>query len=289
MKIIVIIGPTGVGKTKLSISLAKKLDAYILNGDSMQVYKSLDIGTAKIKENEKMGVKHFLFDIVEPTEDFNIYEYQKLGRELLDKFIKENRNVIIVGGSGLYIKSLLYDYRFQEEEKLNDYDDLTNEEILEKIKKVHDTNIHVNNRKRLVRELNKIENNNNIKSDIFKKMYDFDVIGLTTERDLLYKIVDDRVDMMVQDGLVAEVKKLYDKNIRSKSIMTGIGYKELYDYFDKKVSYEEAINNIKKNTRHFIKRQYTFFNRQMDVNWIKVNFTNFNETVQDALQILKIN
>ena len=289
MKIIVIIGPPGVGKTKLSISLAKKLDAYILNGDSMQVYKSLDIGTAKIKENEKMGVKHFLFDIVEPTEDFNIYEYQKLGRELLDKFIKENRNVIIVGGSGLYIKSLLYDYRFQEEEKLNDYDDLTNEEILEKIKKVHDTNIHVNNRKRLVRELNKIENNNNIKSDIFKKMYDFDVIGLTTDRDLLYKIVDDRVDMMVQEGLVAEVKKLYDKNIRSKSIMTGIGYKELYDYFDKKVSYEEAINNIKKNTRHFIKRQYTFFNRQMDVNWIKVNFTNFNETVKDALQILKIN
>ena len=289
MRIIVIIGPTGVGKTKLSISLAKKLDAYILNGDSMQVYKGLDIGTAKIKENEKMGVKHFLFDIVEPTEDFNIYEYQKLGRELLDKFIKENRNVIIVGGSGLYIKSLLYDYRFQEEEKLNDYDDLTNEEILEKIKKVHDTNIHVNNRKRLVRELNKIENNNNIKSDIFKKMYDFDVIGLTTDRDLLYKIVDDRVDMMVQEGLVAEVKKLYDKNIRSKSIMTGIGYKELYDYFDKKVSYEEAINNIKKNTRHFIKRQYTFFNRQMDVNWIKVNFTNFNETVKDALQILKIN
>lgn len=289
MRIIVIIGPTGVGKTKLSISLAKKLDAYILNGDSMQVYKSLDIGTAKIKENEKMGIKHFLFDIVEPTEDFNIYEYQKLGRELLDKFIKENRNVIIVGGSGLYIKSLLYDYRFQEEENLNDYKDLTNEEILEEIKKVHDTNIHVNNRKRLVRELNKIENNNNIKSDIFKKMYDFDVIGLTTNRDLLYKIVDDRVDMMVQDGLVAEVKKLYDENIRSKSIMTGIGYKELYDYFDKKVSYEEAINNIKKNTRHFIKRQYTFFNRQMDVNWIKVNFTNFNETVQDALQILKIN
>ena len=289
MKLIVIIGPTGVGKTKLSIALAKKLDAYIINGDSMQVYKGLDIGTAKIKENEKMGIKHFLFDIVEPTDDFNIYEYQKLGRELLNKFIKENRNVIIVGGSGLYIKSLLYDYRFQEEEKLNEYNDLTNEEILEKIKKTHDTNIHVNNRKRLVRELNKIENNNNIKSDIFKKMYDFKVLGLTTDRDLLYKIVDDRVDMMVQDGLVAEVKKLYDENIRSKSIMTGIGYKELYDYFDKKVSYEEAINNIKKNTRHFIKRQYTFFNRQMDVNWIKVNFTNFNETVQDALQILKIN
>lgn len=289
MKLIVIIGPTGVGKTKLSIALAKKLDAYIINGDSMQVYKGLDIGTAKINENEKMGIKHFLFDIVEPTDDFNIYEYQKLGRELLNKFIKENRNVIIVGGSGLYIKSLLYDYRFQEEEKLNEYNDLTNEEILEKIKKIHDTNIHVNNRKRLVRELNKIENNNNIKSDIFKKMYDFKVLGLTTDRCLLYKIVDDRVDMMVADGLIEEVKKLYDKNIHSKSILTGIGYKELYDYFDKKVSLEEAINNIKKNTRHFIKRQYTFFNRQMEVDWIKVNFTNFDETINEALQKLEIN
>lgn len=289
MKLIVIIGPTGVGKTKLSITLAKKLDAYIINGDSMQVYKCLDIGTAKIKESEKMGVKHFLFDIVEPTENFNIYEYQKLGRELLNKFIKENRNVIIVGGSGLYIKSLLYDYRFQEEEKINEYNDLTNEEILKKIKKTHDTNIHVNNRKRLVRELNKIENNNNIKSDIFKKMYDFKVLGLTTDRCLLYKIVDDRVDMMVADGLIEEVKKLYDKNIHSKSILTGIGYKELYDYFDKKVSLEEAINNIKKNTRHFIKRQYTFFNRQMEVDWIKVNFTNFDETINEALQKLEIN
>lgn len=289
MKLIVIIGPTGVGKTKLSIALAKKLDAYIINGDSMQVYKGLDIGTAKIKENEKMGIKHFLFDIVEPTENFNIYEYQKLGRELLNKFIKENRNVIIVGGSGLYIKSLLYDYKFQEEEKINEYNDLTNEEILERIKKTHDTNIHVNNRKRLVRELNKIENNNNIKSDIFKKMYDFKVLGLTTERSLLYKIVDDRVDMMIADGLIEEVKKLYDKNIRSKSILTGIGYKELYDYFDKKVSLEEAINNIKKNTRHFIKRQYTFFNRQMEVDWIKVNFTNFDETINEALQKLEIN
>lgn len=289
MKLIVIIGPTGVGKTKLSIALAKKLDAYIINGDSMQVYKCLDIGTAKIKESEKMGVKHFLFDIVEPTENFNIYEYQKLGRELLNKFIKENRNVIIVGGSGLYIKSLLYDYRFQEEEKIKEYNDLTNEEILKKIKKTHDTNIHVNNRKRLVRELNKIENNNNIKSDIFKKMYDFKVLGLTTERSLLYKIVDDRVDMMIADGLIEEVKNLYDKNIRSKSILTGIGYKELYDYFDKKVSLEEAINNIKKNTRHFIKRQYTFFNRQMDVDWIKVNFTNFDETINEVLQKLEIN
>ena len=120
-------------------------------------------------------------------------------------------------------------------------------------------------------------------------MYDFKVLGLTTDRCLLYKIVDDRVDMMVADGLIEEVKKLYDKNIHSKSILTGIGYKELYDYFDKKVSLEEAINNIKKNTRHFIKRQYTFFNRQMEVDWIKVNFTNFDETINEALQKLEIN
>ena len=264
MKIIVIVGPTGVGKTKLSIELAKKMNAVIINGDSMQVYKGLDIGTAKIKESEKEGIEHYL----------------------LDKFIKENRNVIIVGGSGLYLKSLLYDYKFQEESIQDDYHDLTNEEILLEIKKDHETDIHVNNRKRLIRELNKIKNGNNIKTDIYKKLYDFTIIGLTCPRDKLYEIVDKRVDLMVEEGLVTEVKNLYNQGIRSKAIETGIGYKELYAYFDKQVTLEEAINNIKKNTRHFIKRQYTFFKNQMDVNWVNVNFQDFKETIQESLKII---
>ena len=286
MKIIVIVGPTGVGKTKLSIELAKKMNAVIINGDSMQVYKSLDIGTAKIKESEKEGIEHYLFDICTPLEDYNIYKYQQDGRYLLDKFIKENRNVIIVGGSGLYLKSLLYDYKFQEESIQDDYHDLTNEEILSEIKKDHETDIHVNNRNRLIRELNKIKNGNNIKTDIYKKLYDFTIIGLTCPRDKLYEIVDKRVDLMVEEGLVTEVKNLYDQGIRSKAIETGIGYKELYAYFDKQVTLEEAINNIKKNTRHFIKRQYTFFKHQMDVNWVNVNFQDFKETIQESLKII---
>lgn len=286
MKIIVIVGPTGVGKTKLSIELAKKMNAVIINGDSMQVYKGLDIGTAKIKENEKEGIEHYLFDICTPLEDYNIYKYQQDGRYLLDKFIKENRNVIIVGGSGLYLKSLLYDYKFQEESIQDDYHDLTNEEILSEIKKDHETDIHVNNRKRLIRELNKIKNGNNIKTDIYKKLYDFTIIGLTCPRDKLYEIVDKRVDLMVEEGLVTEVKNLYNQGIRSKAIETGIGYKELYAYFDNQVTLEEAINNIKKNTRHFIKRQYTFFKHQMDVNWVNVNFQDFNKTIQESLKII---
>ena len=286
MKIVVIVGPTGVGKTKLSIELAKKMNAVIINGDSMQVYKGLDIGTAKIKENEKEGIEHYLFDICTPLEDYNIYKYQQDGRYLLDKFIKENRNVIIVGGSGLYLKSLLYDYKFQEESIQDDYHDLTNEEILSEIKKDHETDIHVNNRKRLVRELNKIKNGNNIKTDIYKKLYDFTIIGLTCPRDKLYEIVDKRVDLMVEEGLVLEVKNLYNQGIRSKAIETGIGYKELYAYFDNQVTLEDAINNIKKNTRHFIKRQYTFFKHQMDVNWVNVNFQDFKETIQESLKII---
>lgn len=287
MKIVVIIGPTGVGKTKLSISLAKHMDAVIINGDSMQVYKGMDIGTAKIKESEKEGIEHFLFDICKPTDDYNIYKYQSDGRKLLDKFQKENRNVVIVGGSGLYIKSLLYDYKFQEESINETYDDLTNEEILDEIKKHHETKIHVNNRKRLVRELNKIKNDNNIKSDVHKKLYDFKVIGLTCDRDKLYEVVNSRVDEMVHEGLVEEVKSLYDKGIRSKAINTGIGYKELYEYFDGNLSLYEAVELIKKNTRNFIKRQYTFFKHQMDVNWITTDFDNFQNTINEAIKIVE--
>ena len=285
-KIIVIIGPTGVGKTRLSIKLAKYLNAVIINADSMQVYRGLDIGTAKIKESEKEGIKHYLFDICDIEEDYNIYKYQKDGRKLLDKFQKEGKNVVLVGGSGLYIKSLLYDYKFQDEEYKEAYENLTNQELLEEIKKHHETDIHVNNRKRLIRELNKIKNNNQITSDIHKKLYDFLLIGLTCDREELYKIVDKRVDLMIEDGLIEEVKALYEKGINSKAINTGIGYKELYSYFKGDISLEEAVKLIKKNTRHFIKRQYTFFKHQMDVTWLNVDFSNFEHTINEAIKIV---
>lgn len=285
-KIVVIIGPTGVGKTKLSISLAKYLDAVVINADSMQVYRDLNIGTAKIKESEKEGIKHYLFDICDIEEEYNIYKYQKDGRKLLDKFQKEGKNVVLVGGSGLYIKSLLYDYKFQDEEYKEAYENLTNQELLEEIKKHHETDIHVNNRKRLIRELNKIKNNNQITSDIHKKLYDFLLIGLTCDREKLYKIVDKRVDLMIEDGLIEEVKALYEKGINSKAMQTGIGYKELYSYFKGDISLEEAVKLIKKNTRHFIKRQYTFFKHQMDVTWLNVDFSNFEHTINEAIKIV---
>ena len=286
-KIIVITGPTGVGKTKLSVSLAKILDGEIINADSMQVYKGLDIGTAKIKENEKDGIIHHLFDICDVNDDYNIFNYQKDCRKVIKDILARGKTPILVGGSGLYIKSALYNYEFQKENFHSEFEDLTNEMLLEEIKRHHETDIHVNNRKRLVRELNKIKNeivNNNA---CHEPLYDFITIGLTCERERLYDIINKRVDIMVNEGLVDEVKALYDKNIRSKAIMTGIGYKELYKYFDNEISLEECIALIKKNSRNFAKRQYTFYNHQMDVVWFNVDFDCFDNTVLEVSDYIR--
>ena len=281
-KIIVIVGPTGVGKTKLSVKLAKKIKGEIINADSMQVYSGLDIGTAKIKEVEKDGVKHHLFDIVNVYDNYTIYNYQKDARKTISDIVRKRKTPIFVGGSGLYIKAALYDYKLVNEKFHSEFTDLTNEEILNEIKKYHDTDIHVNNRKRLVRELNKIKNNSNNISNINEPLYDIVIIGLTTDRNKLYKIIDERVDRMIKDGLIKEVKELYDDNVRSKAIETGIGYKELYKYFDGEITFDEAIDLIKKNSRNFAKRQYTFFNNQMDVKWFNVDFDNFDSTINDV-------
>ena len=281
-KIIVITGPTGVGKTKLSVLLAKKLNGEIINADSMQVYKNLDIGTAKIKEEEKDNVPHHLFDICDVYDNYTIFNYQKDARNKIKEIESRGNTPIFVGGSGLYIKAALYDYKLNNEETHFEFDELTNEELLEEIKKYHDTDIHVNNRKRLIRELNKIKNNSVNSSEIMKPLYDIVVIGLTTEREKLYDIINRRVDIMIQDGLVNEVRKLYDKNINTKAINTGIGYKELYKYFNKEITLAEAIDLIKKNSRNFAKRQYTFFNHQMETKWFNVDFDNFNNTVNDV-------
>lgn len=285
-KIIVITGPTGVGKTKLSVELAKMIDGEIINGDSMQVYRGLDIGTAKIKEEEKKGVAHHLFDICDVSDNYTIFNYQKDARRVIDDITSRNKVPIIVGGSGLYIKSALYDYKLSNEEFKSEFDELTNEEILEEIKKVHDTDIHVNNRKRLVRELNKIKNNTFGISNIMKPLYDIVVISLTTDRNTLYDIINKRVDKMLEEGLVLEVKNLYDKGINSKAIMTGIGYKELYKYFDGKITLDESIKLIKKNSRNFAKRQYTFFNHQMNVTWFNVDFNNFDKTIKEVYEFV---
>ena len=283
--IYVVCGPTGVGKTKLSVMLAKKYNGIVVNADSMQVYKYLDIGTAKVTESEKEGVPHLLFDIVNPDELYTVFDYQRDLRKVIEE--NKDKNIILVGGSGLYIKAGLYDYKFAlEEEKQNTYDDLDNETLYKMVKELDEnTDIHVNNRKRLIRRLNQ----KCISSEGNKLLYDAIFIGLTTSRDKLYDRINKRVDEMVNDGLIDEVKSLYDKNIRSKAIMTGIGYKELYDYFDSKISLEEAIELIKKRSRHYAKRQYTWFNNQMNIKWFDVDFNNFDNTFKSVVKYIEEN
>ena len=275
--ILAIIGPTAVGKTKLSIELAKKYNAIIINCDAMQVYQGLDIGTAKATLEEQEGITHELLDFVPVTQNYTVYDYQKDARKLLEKY--QGRNVIFVGGTGLYLKSALYDYRFYEETTTNSYDNLTNEELYNlALAKDKNMNIHPNNRKRLVRFLNK-----KVQEYVEPKpLYDFKIIGLTTSRDILYDKINKRVDVMFQNGLLTEVKSFYDQGIHSKALETGIGYKELYQYFDNKITLEEAKDLIKKNSRHYAKRQYTFFNHQLDVKWFNTNYEDFSKTINEV-------
>ena len=283
--VICIVGPTGVGKTKLSIELAKKLNGEIINADSTQVYKGLDIATAKIKEEEKENIPHHLFDIKEITEDYTAYDYQKDCRSKISEILNKNKVPILVGGTGLYIKASLYDYKFSVETKKNNYDSNTTEELYNDLIKIDpNTNIHPNNRKRIERALNYYYSTNKLLSEKEKSnklLYDVVFIGLTCDREKLYDRINRRVDIMINDGLILEAKKLYDLNIRTKAVMTPIGYKELFEYFDSNISLDEAINLIKSRSRRYAKRQYTWNNHQISVTWFSVCFDDFNSTVNE--------
>lgn len=285
--IIVIVGPTGVGKTKLSIELAKRYNAEVINADSMQVYKNLNIGTAKVREEEKENIPHHLFDICEIKDVYTVADYQKDCRSKIDELQKKNKNIIIVGGTGLYIRAALYDYNFPKVE-WHEYENLSNLDI---VKKIEDYNqvpySHINNRRRLVAQLNKLDSNIKPETNGNKKLYDFKVIGLTAPRDILYKKINDRVDTMIKDGLLEEVKPFYDEHIYTKAIGTGIGYKELYSYFNGSISLEEAIELIKKNSRRYAKRQYTFFNNQMSVKWFNTNYEDFSKTTNEVCKYIE--
>ncbi len=285
--LIVIMGPTGVGKTKLSIELAKRLDAEIINGDSMQVYRGLDIGTAKVKEEEKEGIPHHLFDICEVEDFYTVYDYQRDCREKIEEIRKRGKRVILVGGTGLYLRAALYDYKFIKGTREETYEDQTNEELLVKLKTYDPTtSIHVNNRKRLVRALNRYELGQTVSSKTPTLLYDATFLGLTMERNKLYERIDKRVDEMMEDGLLEEAKTYYDRNVRSHALLSGIGYKELYDYFEGNVSLEEAIYKIKQNSRHYAKRQYTFFRHQFPIHWYEVDVDHFEVTLEEVLNEL---
>ena len=275
--IYVIVGPTCSGKTSAAIALSEKFNAPIINGDAFQIYKDMNIGTSKISKNDPAYSKHYLLDFVSPEESFSVMEYQKIARKTLDELLTKNENVIIVGGTGLYIKALLYDYQFLEEEPQDnsDLEELDNESLhkmlsdldIEEAKK-----IHVNNRKRLIRAISLIRNNNVKKSELVSKqthkiIYPLDqlkIIFLSPDRNLLYEKINERVNYMIKDGLVEEVKYLLNTYNLSLTARQAIGYKEIISYLNNEMSLDDAIALIQKRTRNYAKRQVTFFKNQFD-------------------------
>ena len=281
--IIVIVGPTGVGKTKLSIELAKELDAEIINGDSVAIYKKLDIGSAKPSVEEREGIVHHLIDIRDVREDYSVFDYQRDCRRVIDEINSKGKRIIIVGGTGLYIKAALYDYKFLEGNTYNNYDDLSNEELIKRIKAYNIDKIpEINNRRRLERLLTKLDNGEEISNNKDDLLYPIKVIGLTTDREYLYERINKRVDMMIKNGLVDEILSLKDYYKDSRILNSGIGYKEFSDYLFNNISLEEVIEKIKKDSRRFAKRQYTFFNNQFNTKWFDVDFDNFNNTIEEV-------
>ena len=287
--IIVITGPTAVGKTKLSVELAKKLNGEIINADSTQVYKDLNIATAKIKEEEKEGIPHHLFDIKDITEDYTVYDYQKDCRAKINEILKKDKVPIIVGGTGLYIKAALYDYNFENYQR-KDYSSLSLDELYDRVCALDSNNkIHKNNRKRLELALSYMEDTGkkfSEKENNPKLLFDTLFIGLTASRDILYDRINKRVDLMLDEGLTLEAKKIYDSKVRSKAVMTPIGYKELFEYFDGKIIKEQAIEKIKQNSRRYAKRQYTWNKHQLDIKYFNVDFENFDNTVAEVLKYI---
>lgn len=284
--IIAIVGPTGVGKTKMSVSLAKRYNAEIISCDSMQIYRKMDIGTAKVTEEEKENIVHHMIDIKDVQDDYSVYDYQKDARNILDNLIKKNKNVVIVGGTGLYLKALLYNYEFRENGEKNDYTKFSNDELYDMVLKIDkDTKIHKNNRQRLESYLNNHKTNDKVVSN--KLLYDVKIIGLTRPRNELYDAINSRVDKMIYDGLLDEARYFYNNNIHSKAINTAIAYKELYPYFEGKSSLEDCINLIKQRSRNYAKRQYTFFNHQLNVKWFNVDVNNFEKTISNVISYIE--
>lgn len=290
-KIIVIVGPTCTGKTKLSIELAKKYNGEIINADSTQIYKDNDIATAKVSLEEMEGIEHHLLSIKDLKEDYTVFDYQKDARNCINKIIDKGKIPILVGGTGLYIKSVLYDYKFDlENNKKETYEQYNNEELYKKLLSIDPkTEIHPNNRKRVERVLDYYFANNkpiSSKEKTNKILYDVITIGLTTDRNILYEKINERVDKMLESGLLDEAHRIYESGIRTKAVLTPIGYKELFPYFEGKENLDNAILLMKQNSRHYAKRQYTWFLHQMDVKWFTTNYDNFNKTICDVVNYI---
>lgn len=267
-RVYVVAGPTGVGKTEFSIKLAQTLDGEIINGDAYQIYRGLNIGTAKITEEEMQGIPHHLFDILEPTEEFSVADYQKIAREKIAEVISRGKVPIIVGGSGYYLKTILYDYKFEKQE-MKDFSMFSNEELYHKLQQIDGERaaiLHHNNRIRVERALQSADSFVPI-GDI---LYDAKVIAITMDRSELYDRINHRVDIMIENGLLNEIKSLNNQGITfDMQSMKAIGYKEFKEYFEGEIPLERAIELVKRNSRRYAKKQYTWFRNQMDVIWVE--------------------
>ena len=277
-KVISVVGPTAVGKSDVAVKLAKLFNGEIINGDSVQVYKELDIGSAKITEEEMDGVKHHLLDYVNIGEEYSVKQFQEDARNKIEEISKRGKLPVICGGTGLYIKALLYDYDFVEmETNHNEYEDISTERLYERLLKVDPEatrNIHPNNRRRIVRAL-QLADGGKLKSEQeagqqHVQIYDSFILGLTMDRELLKKRIDKRVDLMMENGLLEEVTKINDKYSWDDKGLQGIGYKEFRGYFEGTMTLEETAELIKTHTRQFAKRQFTWWKHQLPVNWYDV-------------------
>lgn len=284
--LIILTGPTAVGKTSLSLSLAKELDGEIVSADSMQVYRYMDIGTAKIREEERQGIPHHLIDVLDPWEDFNVVRFQKMAREALEEIWERGHIPIVTGGTGFYIQALLYDIHFTENNEDSSLrKDLENyarengaEALHSRLAEVDEkaaSQIHFNNVKRVIRALEfyyqtgKKISEHNEEERKRTSPYDFKYFVLNDEREHLYARINQRVDLMMEEGLVEEVQKLKEMGCDSTMVsMQGLGYKEILSHLEGEYTLDEAVYKIKRDTRHFAKRQITWFKRERDVIWL---------------------
>ena len=287
--LIILTGPTAVGKTKASIGLAKALNGEIISADSMQVYKYMDIGSAKIRSEEMQGIKHYLIDELEPDEEFHVVRFQQMAKQAMEEIYAKGKVPIVVGGTGFYIQALLYDIDFTENDEDTEYrkelEILVKEksaeflhDMLKEVDPASADSIHVNNVKRVIRALEfykltgqKISEHNE-KERGKESPYQFCYFVLNDDRQLLYDRIDLRIDKMLEDGLLEEVSALKNKGYTKDMVsMQGLGYKEILDYLNGKCTLEEAIYILKRDTRHFAKRQLTWFRRERDVIWVDKN------------------
>jgi tRNA dimethylallyltransferase len=300
--VLAIVGPTASGKTALSVTLAKLLDAEIINGDSMQVYKGLDIGTAKITTAEMDGVPHHLFDIIEADETFSVAQYQAEVREKIEEIRSRGKLPIIVGGTGLYVQSVLYDFRFTDEASdmevrsrlEKELDEIGGEQLyqrLEQLDPIDAKKIHPNNHRRIIRALEIIEVTGKTKGEHEQNagknsLYNHLLIGLEMERDLLYDRIDRRVDQMMEKGFLQEADALWNTGIRDMQSVQAIGYKELHSYIEGEIPLDVAIQLIKKNSRNYAKRQMTYFRNKLAINWVDAT-DDIDDQVKEIFTLLK--